>query len=188
MVRGVKGRNFFAAPLVWAGMAVGAMPTALMVLTSLFRPVIRFWDLSPFLVERLFNALRPLMIFPLVEGVGFGYLVPQEVLLSVWVFYFALKLVALIGVGVFGWEIPTVMGITLMRPRLTPHPTYPLPFLTMSSTLPQNLLSPFPLFTLTQRQEKPLRVNSSTTKSQFVSLLRQRKRTLIPSLPPLPLS
>ena len=65
----------------------------------LFRPVIRFWDLSPFLVERLINALRPLMIFPLVEGVGFGYLVPQEVLLSVWVFYFALKLVALISVG-----------------------------------------------------------------------------------------
>ena len=46
----------------------------------LFRPVIRFWDLSPFLVERLCNALRPLMIFPLVEGVGFGYLVPQQVL------------------------------------------------------------------------------------------------------------
>jgi hypothetical protein len=51
------------------------------------------------------------MIFPLVEGVGFGYLVPQEVLLSVWFFYFVLKLIALVGVGVFGWEIPTVMGI-----------------------------------------------------------------------------
>ena len=99
----MKGRNFFAAPLVWAGMAVGALQTALMVLNSLIRPVIRFWDLSPFHVERLFNALRPLMIFPLVEGVGFGYLVPQEVLLSGWVFYFALKLVALIGVVVFGW-------------------------------------------------------------------------------------
>ena len=83
----------------------------------LFRPVIRFWDLSPFLVARLFNALRPLIIFTLVEGVCFGCLVPQEVLLSVWVYYFALKLVALNGVGVFGWEIPPVMGITLMRPR-----------------------------------------------------------------------
>jgi len=111
MVRGVDGRNFFATLSVWAGMAVGAMPTVLMVLASLFRPVSRFWDLAPFLVERPFNALRPLMIFPLVEGVGFGYLVPQEVLLSVWFFYFALKLVALIGVGVFGWEVPMVMSI-----------------------------------------------------------------------------
>ena len=111
MVRGVDGRNFFAVSSVWAGMAVGAMPTVLMLLASLFRPVPRFWDLAPFLVERPLNALRPLMIFPLVEGVGFGYLVPQEVLLSVWGFYFALKLIALVGVGMFGWEIPTVMGI-----------------------------------------------------------------------------
>jgi len=111
MVRGVEGRNFFASKLVWFGIFLGAMPTAIMALFSLFREVRRFWDLAPYLTDRPFNALRPLMIFPLVEGVGFGYLVPQEVLLSVWFFYFVLKLIALVGVGVFGWEIPTVMGI-----------------------------------------------------------------------------
>jgi hypothetical protein len=102
MVRGVEGRNFFASKLVWFGIFLGAMPTAIMALFSLFREVRRFWDLAPYLTDRPFNALRPLMIFPLVEGVGFGYLVPQEVLLSVWFFYFVLKLIALVGVGVFG--------------------------------------------------------------------------------------
>lgn len=111
MVKGAEGRNFFSSYLVWVGIALGSIPTGLMVLTSLFRPVIRYWDLSPFLTDRPFNALRPLMVFPLVEGVGFGYLVPQEMLLSVWFFYFVLKLIALVGVGVFGWETPTVMSI-----------------------------------------------------------------------------
>ncbi len=111
MVRGVEGRNFFASPLVWVGMVLGLFPTGLMVLASLFRPVLRAWDWAPFLSERPFNALRPLLIYPLVEGVGFGYLVPQEVLLSVWFFYFVLKAIAFFGVGVFGWEVPMVMSI-----------------------------------------------------------------------------
>ncbi|MEZ8222068.1 hypothetical protein GG496_002238 [Candidatus Fervidibacteria bacterium JGI MDM2 JNZ-1-D12] len=111
MVRGVEGRSFFASRLVWFGIALGATPTAIMAFCSFFREVRRFWDLAPYLVERPFNALRPLMIFPLVEGVGFGYLVPQEVLLSVWLFYFILKLIAFFGIGVFGWEIPAVMSI-----------------------------------------------------------------------------
>jgi len=111
MVQGVEGRNFFASRLVCFGIFLGMMPTALMALFSFFREVRRFWDLAPYLTERPFNALRPLMIFPLVEGVGFGYLVPQEVLFSVWFFYFVLKLIALIGIGVFGWEIPAVMSI-----------------------------------------------------------------------------
>ncbi len=111
MVQGTEQVPFFAHRLVWLGLVLGALPTALMVLTSLLRPVIRYWDLAPFLTDRPFIALRPLIIFPLVEGVGFGYLVPQEVLFSVWFFYFVLKLIALVGVGMFGWEVPRVMGI-----------------------------------------------------------------------------
>ncbi len=111
MVRGFEGRSFFASRLVWFGIVLGATPTTIMALCSFFREVRRFWDLGPYLTERPFNALRPLMIFPLVEGIGFGYLVPQEVLLSVWLFYFVLKLIAFIGIGIFGWEIPTVVSI-----------------------------------------------------------------------------
>ncbi len=103
--------NFFSVPIVWLGMAIGALPTSLMVITSLFRPVRRWWDLAPFFAERPFSALRPLMIFPLMEGVGFGYFVTQEVLFSTWFFYFILKLFALIGIGIFGWEIPSIMTI-----------------------------------------------------------------------------
>lgn len=110
-VYGENNRNFFSMPLAWLGMAIGALPTGLMMLTSLFRPVRRWWDLAPFFAERPFSALRPLMIFPLMEGVGFGYLVTQEVLFSTWFFYFALKLFALITIGIFGWEIPSIMTI-----------------------------------------------------------------------------
>lgn len=111
MVQGSGGLSFFASRLVWFGIALGAAPTAIMALLSPFREVKRFWDLAPYLIERPFNSLRPLMIFPLVEGVGFGYLVPQEVLLSVWFFYFVLKLIAFLGIGIFGWEVPVVMSI-----------------------------------------------------------------------------
>jgi hypothetical protein len=111
MVQGVEGRPFFAVRLVWCGIVVGMLPTTLMGLCSFFREVRRFWNLAPYLTDRPFHALQPLMIFPLVEGIGFGYLVPQEVLLSVWVFYCVLKLLALVGVGIFGWEAPTVMSI-----------------------------------------------------------------------------
>lgn len=111
MVRGFEGRSFFASRLVRLGVILGAIPTTIMALCSFFREVRRFWDLAPYLTEKPFNSLRPLMIFPLVEGVGFGYLVPQEVLLSVWLFYFILKLIAFIGIGVLGWEVPTVMSI-----------------------------------------------------------------------------
>jgi hypothetical protein len=106
-----RGKGFFTSSLSLVGILIGALPTSLMMLTSLFKPVRRFWDLAPFFSERPLNALRPLMIFPLMEGIGFGYLVTQEVLFSVWFFYFILKFFAVITIGVFGWEVPAVMTI-----------------------------------------------------------------------------
>lgn len=111
MVLGTHGQSFFSLSLVWVGIILGTIPTGLMMLCSFFRPVLRYWDLAPYLVDRPFNTLRPLVIYPLVEGVGFGYLVPQDVLLSVWLFYAILKLIALIGIGFLGWEIPAIMSI-----------------------------------------------------------------------------
>lgn len=111
MIRGTNGKNFFTSTLMWLGMTIGSLPTGLMVLTSLLRPVRRWWDLAPFLSERPFSALRPLMIFPLMEGVGFGYFVTQEVLFSTWFLYFVLKMFAFVGIGIFGWEIPSIMTI-----------------------------------------------------------------------------
>lgn len=106
MVGGIEGQPFFAARLTWWGMALGTLPTALMVASSFVRPVERFWDLGAYLVDRPFNALRPLLLYPLVEGVGFGYFVPQDVLFSVWFGYAILKAFSLIGVGVLGWDVP----------------------------------------------------------------------------------
>ncbi|MCS7224127.1 MAG: hypothetical protein NZ959_06185 [Armatimonadetes bacterium] len=111
MVTGVNGRPFFSSRLIWWGLSVGMIPTGLMILLSLFREVHRAWDWSPYLQDRPWNALRPILVYPLVEGVGFGFLVQQEVLFSIWFFYFLLKMMALVGVGFFGWQIPQIMHV-----------------------------------------------------------------------------
>jgi hypothetical protein len=106
MIEGVNGRPFFTSKLAWLGIAIGAMPTAMMAICSLFRPVERFLDFGAYLTDRPFNALRPLLIYPLVEGVGFGYFVPQDALFSVWFSYAILKLMNLVGIGILGWDVP----------------------------------------------------------------------------------
>jgi len=106
MIEGIDGRPFFTLPLAWWGILVGAIPTAFMAVCSLYRPIERFWDLGAYFTDRPFSVLRPLLIYPLVEGVGFGYFVPQDALFSVWFSYFVLKLMNFIGIGILGWDIP----------------------------------------------------------------------------------
>ncbi len=106
MIQGIDGQPFFASRLVWFGMIVGMLPTGVMACRSLFQPIERFWDLGAYFVDRPFNLLRPLLIYPLVEGIGFGYFVPQDALLSVWFSYAMLKLFSLVGIGMLGWDVP----------------------------------------------------------------------------------
>lgn len=105
MVDGFDSRSFFSSRAVWWGMAIGAIPTGLMAACSLFRPMERFWDLGAYFVDRPFNTLRPLLIYPLVEGVGFGYFVPQDALFSVWFSYATLKLMNFFGIGILGLDV-----------------------------------------------------------------------------------
>ncbi|GBC98518.1 hypothetical protein HRbin17_01031 [bacterium HR17] len=106
MAEGFEGRPFFASRLTWWGVAIGAVPTTVMAACSFFRPVERFWDLGAHLTDRPFSALRPLLIYPLVEGIGFGYFVSQDALFSVWFGYATLKALNFIGVGLLGWDVP----------------------------------------------------------------------------------
>jgi hypothetical protein len=106
MIEGVNGRPFFTSKLAWLGVTIGAMPTAMMAICSLFRPIERFLDFGAYLTDRPFNALRPLLIYPLVEGVGFGYFVPQDALFSVWFSYAILKLMNLRRHRYFGLGCP----------------------------------------------------------------------------------
>jgi len=121
MVKGWEGRPFFSSSLVWLGLLLGTVPTASMLVASFFRPVPRWWDIGQFLIDRPWNALKPLMIFPLMEGVGFGYLVPQDMLLSVWFFYAVLKGMALVGIGYLGWEAAFAPTIGLTESFPFPH-------------------------------------------------------------------
>ncbi len=106
LAEGMDGRPLFAVRLTWWGMALGALPTTLMAATSFFRPVERFWDLGAYLADRPFNTLRPLLLYPLVEGLGFGYFVPQDALFSVWFGYATLKVLNFVGVGLWGLSVP----------------------------------------------------------------------------------
>lgn len=106
MFEGFEGHPFLALKLTWWGIAIGAIPTALMAVSSFFRPVERFWDLGAYLTDRPFNLLRPLLVYPLVEGIGFGYFVPQDALFSVWFGYATLKILNLVGAGILGLDVP----------------------------------------------------------------------------------
>lgn len=106
MFEGFEGRPLLALKLTWLGIAMGAIPTALMAASSFFRPVERFWDLGAYLTDRPFNLLRPLLLYPLVEGIGFGYFVPQDALFSVWFGYLTLKVFNFVGIGILGLDVP----------------------------------------------------------------------------------
>jgi len=94
-------RGFYRQPLLWVGLGLAVALDVLQSLHHLF-PYIpalnyRFTDLSLFLVNRPWNAIgwTPLHAFPLV--IGFGFLLPQELAVSCWVFYWVGKAQRLFG-------------------------------------------------------------------------------------------
>lgn len=76
--------------LFWVGFAVAAAYDGSNIAHA-FMPGIKAigqsFDLSPLLSERPWSALRPLNLAFRPEIVGLGYLVPKDVLLSVWALY-----------------------------------------------------------------------------------------------------
>ncbi|MGD9495138.1 MAG: DUF6785 family protein [Armatimonadota bacterium] len=80
--------------LFWAGVALAALYDGSNIAHA-FSPGIaaigQNYDLSPLFSERPWSGLRPLNLTFRPEIVGLGYLVPTDVLLSVWVFYLLLR-------------------------------------------------------------------------------------------------
>ncbi|HID07000.1 MAG TPA: hypothetical protein EYP10_07605, partial [Armatimonadetes bacterium] len=91
---------FFRDGLMWLGFSIPTIYNVLNIMQSLypsFPALRRVYDLGQHFESMPLVAIRPLRIYQLPEGVGFGYLVPQDVLFSVWFFYFVLKVMAVVG-------------------------------------------------------------------------------------------
>lgn len=80
--------------LFWAGVGLAALYNGSNIAHA-FSPGItaigQNYDLSPLLSERPWTGLRPINLTFRPEIIGLGYLVPTDVLLSVWVFYLLLR-------------------------------------------------------------------------------------------------
>ncbi len=112
MVESSSGRGalagFFTNPVTWVGILLALIYNALNIGNAI-NPAIpaieQNRNLSQFLTERPWTALNPLMLATYPMFVGFGYLVSQEVCLSIWFFTFAGKMLAVLG-AVLGREQP----------------------------------------------------------------------------------
>jgi hypothetical protein len=112
MVESSAGRGalagFFTNPITWVGILLALLYNALNVgnaINPAIPPIEQNRNLSQFFTERPWTALNPLMLATYPMFIGFGYLVSQEVCLSIWVFTFAAKLLAVLGAAL-GHEQP----------------------------------------------------------------------------------
>lgn len=99
-------RPFFRNPLMWTGFGVAFLYNVLNILHAFTPAVIAlgvYFPLGNLFTERPLNALRVMQMWYRPELVGLGYLVSQEVLFSVWVFYFLQRLATVVATAI-GWE------------------------------------------------------------------------------------
>ena len=112
MVESSAGRGalagFFTNPVTWVGILLALLYNALNVgnaINPAIPPIEQNRNLSQFFTERPWTALNPLMLATYPMFIGFGYLVSQEVCLSIVVFTAAAKLLAMLGAAL-GHEQP----------------------------------------------------------------------------------
>ncbi|MGD9497068.1 MAG: DUF6785 family protein [Armatimonadota bacterium] len=95
-------------PLMWVGFGLAALFNALNVAQALSPslPALGLsYPLGGLFTERPWSALQSVIFYHRPEFVGFGYLVPLEILASTWGFYLLLQLVT-VGTTAIGWEPP----------------------------------------------------------------------------------
>ncbi len=108
---GQKGqRSFLRDPLMWAGFGLATLYNVSNMLKGMF-PALpapgKLLDLNPFLVNSTFKSLQPVELWYRPELIGFGFLVPSEILFSVWFFYLVTKLEVLFAIQQ-AWDLPGV--------------------------------------------------------------------------------
>ena len=94
-------------PLFWAGFGVAALYDGSNIAHAFFPQVAAIgqsYDFNALLTERPWSALRPMTMTFRPEIIGLGYLVPVDVLLSVWFFYLLFRFENF-GAHLFGYSI-----------------------------------------------------------------------------------
>lgn len=103
-----RGLSFFRDPVMWGGFSVAAVYNLTNMLHAVNPSVPALgahFNVGQFFTERPLNALQPLYLHYLPELTGFGYLVPVDMLFSLWFFYLLSKGVAVFGRAV-GYDPP----------------------------------------------------------------------------------
>jgi len=99
---------FFRHPLMWVGFGLAFIYNLLNILNA-FNPAVpalgRSYDLGALFTEEPMSAIRPLVLNYRPEVLGIGYLVSQDMALSVWVFYLMTRLENVFA-SMFGYRIP----------------------------------------------------------------------------------
>ncbi|MDW8206393.1 MAG: DUF6785 family protein [Chloroherpetonaceae bacterium] len=91
--------RFFRDRVMWAGFALAALYNLLNILNALHPSVPapgRFYDLTPALQSPHLKSLGDVRLWYRPDLIGFGFLVPSEILFSIWFFYLLGRLEALL--------------------------------------------------------------------------------------------
>jgi len=105
---GKHALQFFRDPIMWAGFSLAVLYNFTNILSALNPSVPALgarYDIGELFTERPLNALQPLTFHYLLELIGLGYLVPTDMLFSMWFFYGLSKVLSVFG-RVVGYEPP----------------------------------------------------------------------------------
>ena len=99
---------FFKNPIMWIGFSIAFFYNLLNILHAIypsFPAPGKSFNIGAIFTDRPLNALRPMSFQYRPAIVGIGYLMPMEVNLSVWVFYFVLKFESVMA-SIMGYQVP----------------------------------------------------------------------------------
>ena len=105
-----EGRGFLRNRLMWLGFALPALIFTLNGLHEIFPQIPNLslrYLLNQYFTERPFNAIAYTPIFLSFAAVGFFYLLPTQLLFSLWFFFLLTRLQDVVA-AMFGWRVSTM--------------------------------------------------------------------------------
>ncbi|MCY4570463.1 MAG: hypothetical protein OXD49_19420 [Candidatus Poribacteria bacterium] len=105
-----EGRGFLRNRLMWLGFALPALIFTLNGFHEIWPQIPNFplrYLLNPYFTERPFNAIAYTPIFLSFAAVGFFYLLPTQLLFSLWFFFLFTRFQDIVA-AIFGWRVSTM--------------------------------------------------------------------------------